>query len=369
MKYRDVYLMKAESVNDSQTKTIDLDITDPITALIIIYQADNGSTSNQGVHIHDDVDKIEVIDGSEVLFSLSGIQTQLLDFYGLGKMPMQILTEKGGATQYEMFIVPFGRWIGDPEYYLNPKAFVNPQLKLTHSFTISSTAGFATGTAKVTVIAKIIEEGAAGTRGLLKATEIHSWTTAASGDEPVNLPVDYPYRLLIARAFESGTALDSSITNLKLSFDTDKYVPFNVSVSDLLKLNELWFGHAILSKELKRTNDDTVYSLLAEPRDWVVHSRQDLDFATADALSAGVFTLSVTKTTTSPSIAAETADVPLGMWVKGTGLYHSVAWPFGDLNKPDDWLNPVGYKSAKLSVTQGNAGAAASIVLQQLKTY
>lgn len=367
--FRDTYITKAETISDSATKIIDLKLTDPVTAILVLYQATNGSTSNQQVHIHEDVDKIELVDGADVLFSMSGIEAQAYDFFSILKLPPMLLTEAGSGVQYEGFIIPFGRYIGDKVYYLDPTRFTNPQLKLTHSLTISTTAGFTSGSGKVTVLAKVFQEKPPAPKGFFMGKSIYSWTTAASGDETIELPTDYKLRNLILRAFESGTAWDSSVTNVKLTIDQDKYIPFDIAALDLAYLNEWWYGHANWNFILKETNNDAVTTHLAYPR-WIdVRSGTDLDFATYDALAGDKVTLSVTKTTTTPSVAAETADVALYMNAVGVGPHNALAWPFGDLQLEEDWLPLSLYKSAKLKVTQGNAGAAASVILQQLRTY
>jgi len=368
-KFRDVYIEKETTISDSQTKIIDINLKDPITALFILYQADNGSTSNQGVHLHDDVDKIELVDGSDVLFSLSGIQCQALDFYSLGRVPPVKLTEAASATQYEWFIIPFGRYIGDPEYYFDPTRFTNPQLKLTHSLTISATAGFATGTGKVTVIARVWEEHPPAPKGFLMAKEKYSWSTASSGDESIDLSTDYPYRLLFLRAFSSGYKFEEILSNIKLSVDADKYIPFDIKSSHLRYLNKEWFGEAELEFDLLRTDGDTVESHINYLSEYAVNARVDMDLASIDAEDDGKVTLQVIKFTTSPSIAKETSDVALNLYVKGVGYHHTLAWPFGKLDDPETWFPAPDFGDIKLKVTQATSGVTATLVTQQLRYY
>ena len=367
MRTRDVYLLKSETLSDSQTKIVNVDITDPISAIIVTYQADNGATSNQQVLLRDNVSKIELVDGSDVLFSASGMETVALDAYCFGKLPPATLTEAAGATQYESFIIPFGRKIGDEELWLDPTRYTNLQLKLTHSLTISATAGFATGTGKATVIAKLFEDKPASYRGHLMTKSIHSWTSAASGDETIDLPVDYPYRLALLRGYEHGVAMSSTFTNVKLSCDTDKFVPLDLTLLDLAHMNEALWGWFEFGQELLETDNDTVRGHLAFIRDYAVSSRTDLDFACADAVAGDQLTLSVTKTTTSPSVAAETSDVALGLVTRGVGPENTLCIPFGTLDAIEEWFPASMYQSIKLKVTQGNAGATCSVVLQQLR--
>jgi len=369
MKIRKVYLARDETISDSQTKIIDINLRDPISAIHVIYEATNGATSNQGNPLHKDVDKIELVDGSEVLESLSGPQWLALDFYALGHYPPHEIIESGGSVQKEHFIVPFGRYIGDPLLYFDPTRFSNPQLKLTHSLTISSTAGFATGTGKVTVIAEVFEEKPPATAGFLMAKDIYSWTTAASGDETIDLPTDYPYRLLLVRAYESGVAITSSITKVKMSVDEDKFIPFDLYTDDLVYLNEQLFGWAAVKQSLYRTDADTPETFIAVPREFMVNSRKDFDLASIDSITADQVTLQVIKFTATPTVAKETSDVVIDLITRGVGPHNTLAYPFGDLNDKETWFPAPLAKSIKLKVTQGNAGAAASVMLQQLRRY
>jgi hypothetical protein len=367
MRTRDAYLLKSETLSDSQTKIVDVDLTDPVSEIIIIYQANNGATSNQQVLLRDNVSKIELVDGSDVLFSLSGMETVAMDCYHYGAFPPALLTEAADATQYEVFKIPFGRKLWDKDYWLDPTRYTHLQLKLTHSLTISDTAGFATGTGKATVIAKLMEDKPAGRKGTFMCKSLHSWTSAASGDEVIDLPTDYPYRTLFVRGYEHGTAFNSTFTNFKLTCDTDKFIPFDLACLDAVYQCESKYTPFIYEGELLETDNDTVRGHLAFIRDYEVTSRTDLDFATADAVSGDELTLAVTKTTTTPSIDAETADVALGLLTKGAIPENTIAFPFGDPSVDTDWFPAASYKNIKLKVTQGDAGATCSVFLQQVR--
>lgn len=368
MRMRKVYLARDETILDSQTKNIDINIRDPISAIDIIYQADNGSTSNQGHPIHKDVSKIELVDGSEVLESVSMPQLEAINFFETGKYPPHTIDEQGGNTQKEQATLHFGRWIGDPLLWFDPTKFSNPQLKLTHSLTISSTAGFATGTGKLTVIAHVFEDRPPAGKGFLMNKEIYAWTTAASGDETIDLPVDYPYRMLFVRGYESGVSWDTDITKVKMSCDQDKFIPFDLYADDLIYLNEQLFGWATVKQLLFRADGDSPETFIAVIKEAFANARQDLDLASLDAISADTVTLQLLALTTSPSIAKDTTDRAVDLLVRGIGPHNVLAYPFGRLDVVEDWFPATSYKSIQLKVTQGGAGAAASVVLQQLRS-
>jgi len=369
MRIRETYILKDTSVSDSETLTQDIKLTDPIAEIEVRYRATNGATSCQQHRIRDDVSKVELVDGSDVLYSLPMISGIALNFYEAGELPPAEISEAGGVTQYETVFLRFGRFLTDYRLALDPQRFANLQLRLTHALTIDAAAGFATGTGYVTVIARVLENAPQAPEGFLMSKEHYSWTTAASGDEVIDLPIDYPYRLLGVRAYEHGVSIMSSITNVKLTLDSDKVVPFDLASRDLVYLCERTFGWARYCAHLFETNNDTIMAGVSVPRCWDIFSRKDLDFATADAIAGDKLTLSVTKTTTTPTVDAETSDVALGQVVQGVAPEGVLAYLFGAKNDPDTWLDPTPYKSSQLKVTQGNAGAAASVFLQQLRRY
>ena len=364
---RDYYIARDETISDSQTKIYDLEGIDPISCIDVIYEATNGSTSNVGHPLHKDVSKIEVVDGSDVLFSLSAPQIAALDFYALGKYPWHDIREGGGAVQKEMFRIPFGRFLGDPRLYLNPANFKNPQLKCTHSLTISSTAGFATGTGKLTVIAKTFHEAPPPAEGFLMAKDIYDWTTASSGDEKVELPNDYPYRLLLLRAYESGVAWDTDITKVKLSIESDRIVPFELYSDDLETLNEELFGLAEIKQRLLRADNASPETFLAYPKVFDVEPLADLHVANVEGITADLATLQLLVLSTTPSIAKQTTAKDILMAAKGVGPHNVLGIPFGELNDPATWFQAQNYKKIDFIVTQGGAGATASVILQQFR--
>ena len=88
MRPRDSVLIYQETQSaDKSSKTIDLDLVDPVSALSFEFEAQNGTTSNVRNPFPFAITKLEVVDGSDVLSSLSFPQAQALQFYKTGKQP------------------------------------------------------------------------------------------------------------------------------------------------------------------------------------------------------------------------------------------------------------------------------------------
>ena len=365
-KLRDYYFKRESSVNDSDTVIIDINVKDPISYITIEYEATNGSTSCLDHELHDDVTKIELVDGSNVIFSTDMKELIGLNFFELGKLPHAKLSEVGGETQEESCIMHFGRYPDDLEYYLDPTKFKNLQLRLTHSLTISSTAGFATGTGKITVKARLIEEGAKPQKGYIFAKEKRYWTTASSGDETTDLPTDYPYRMLFGQFLLSTYRPDEIVSKWKLSCDADAYVPFNMYLEDVMDLNQRRLGYAQQFKKLLTADDGTALLDIYDIRKAHITSLADDHIATIEAIDAEKVSVGLYDFTSPATPAFQTSAKNCLVDVEGVCPQAMVCHYFGDQNDPDSWLDAKLFKDIKLYCTQATANASAKIVLVQV---
>jgi len=354
------------SVADSSTFELDLKAYPAISAIDLILRSTNGSTNNQAQYIHDDVDTIEVLDGSRVIYSLSGIQCRSLNCYTMGRYPAVTFDEAANAVQQELFRVEFGRHVGDPFYWFDPAQFQNPVLRVTISMTISATVGFVTNTTVISAIVHTWDGRPSGRRGTLLTKEYKSFTSAASGDDRGRLPIDFPYRVVILRAFETAIAFDVDITQIKLTLDVDRYVPFDLRAEQLRDLNSEIFGRFDIPYQIDRASDDVVVTHLAYPRSVNCVALESDQLNGPDARTINEYTLQNLEFST-PAVATETtADILMQFDVLGLGPHFAFALPFGDMKDPESWLDPSGFGTFEMVLTQGGAGAAVSYFGQQV---
>lgn len=364
LKMRDHYLKRESTLANADTTIIDLNIVDPISALVVEIEATNGATSCNDHEIHDDVSKIEVVDGSDVLFSCTMIEAIANHYYHTGQMPHRVLSEVGGAKQEESVTLHFGRFVGDQELWLDPTKHRNLQLRLTHAFEISATVGFATGTGKLTVTAKIIEEGALPNRGFLMTKNKYSFTSATSGDEVIDLPRDYPYRMLMVKSLKTLLRPDEVISKWKLSVDADKYIPFENYTEDIMDACESRLGLARMAKNVLRADDASALLDLYDIRDAHANPRADDHIVQVEALDAEKVTLGLYIFTGAPSLELQATAKNNLVRAEGLAPFACLAHWFGALNAEDTWFNAPSYGDVKLYLTQAAAGAC-SVVLQQ----
>lgn len=369
MKTRDAVLENAHTLANAETNITDIDLTDPISALTIQVTGKNGATSNKANFIHDVVTKIEIVDGSDTLISLTMPELLALHFYNTrGKPPILRPSEWSGGDQVEGGTIFFGRYLYDKIYAFDPTKFSNPQLKITVNIEavrdIAVTA-FATGTLKLTVIAKVMEELEPRPIGFITSKQIKSWVTVEAGDEPTDIPTDYPIKAILFRSYESEVDIDEALTKLKISINEGKFIPLEIDGKDLWEENFQKFGELVYRHDFFTKNNQTIKLLVnhdpvcafksdSEGRifwcSWEWSSATDIRVET----DAGV---------------AVAADENVRGLIRGSAPLAALIYEFGNETDPTEWLTLAPTDNAKILATQGNAGGAASIVLQQLRPY
>jgi len=368
MKFRDYYFKREATISDADTLTIDINVKQPISYISIEYEATTGATSCLDREIHDDVSAIELVDGSDVIASLSMLEWRGLNFAERGILPRAVLTEAGGAKQEESCVIYFGRHANDLEYYLDPNKYRNLQLRLTHALTISATVGFTTGSGKVTVRAGIIDEGALPRKGQMMAKRVYGWTSAGSGDEAIDMPRDYSYRQLLVKSVLTLTTPQEIIEKVKLSCDADKYIPVNTYLEDVVDENNRRLGMAKQDKIILRANDGSaltdIYDIAnAHARSLTTDRICFVELLDAEKVAIGLLDLTAVGVPAWDATARSNSVV-----VEGAAPHGMLAVPFGSLTEPAGWLPAQTFGDVKLCVTQLTAGAACAVILQQIRT-
>lgn len=367
MRYRNVELYYELALDDTGTKIIDLKTTDPLSAIRLKFAGTNGATTNLENRMDDVITKIEIVDGSDQLFSLNMKNAQCFQFFNTKKTPRIIIEERGGGSCAEDVLMLFGRFLNDPEYYLDLTKFTNPQLKITtdeDAVRAMGATGFLTTTFKVTVNLHVIEEGAAEPKGFFMYKELYAFTSGTSGDEHVDLPRDYPYHGLLVRAYVAGNDGSENISNIKISCDAGKHIPIDKKFAHINDWNEEDYGPVTIRMQLDRTNDDVVYHIINKEPVALLEMDEASGFTRAMYQWSGQFNLYLADT----SGAAITTPRWVRAVITGGGLHSTAFVPFGILDQPDTYFNPTEWNDIDLVLTQA-AAAVCQVSAQQLRSY
>jgi len=370
MRTRDAVLLYQETQSsDASTKTIDLDLVDPVSAIYIEAEATNGTDSNEDNWISDVITKIEVVDGSEVLASLTGHELEAMHFYKLGRQPVLYPSEWASGTQRHGAYLLFGRELWDRLFAINFTVFHNPQLKITWNLAavraVSATTAFATGTLKLTVIAKVMEEFSAPGRYLMDKKLLSFTSSSTSGaEERKELPVDLPYRMLMTRHYVEGSDIDEVSSDLKLTADADKYIAFDRKVKQLDAEAEARWGQLMLSHNVLRASGGTVRGLTNKETRYAFFpsiSTQFTDFVYTLMFSGAV----KLETQVAGGGGAGTRRLWGTEW--GHALYGTLPILFGDPSDPDTWFDPTSVRKLELIFTSGGTAGSCEVVSEQVR--
>ena len=361
MKYRKTTIFARSDLGAAGTKTIDINIKDIISRIEVTFEGYvDGLQATQWAA---NITKLELVDGSEVLFSLSGMECQALNIYSRKCPTMQSPFSCGGNYWLGTFAIDFGRYLFDPVLAFDPKRFNNPQLKITWDEDASCAS---TETSYIEVIADVFDEFVVSPIGFLMAKEHHSYTPAANNAyEYIDLPTDHPIRQILVRAFLTQKTPDTVVDEIRISEDNDKRVVLDQELTRYVKqmcgvwtpIQELWEEYATIvtsTTYYRYFTPSSVYSsALAAP-----HQGFKV-FATEDSMRGGYL----------PWHGED--GIMFRGHVTGWLPLHCIQFPFGIADEIDSWYDVTqkGSVMLRLLSAANYSGSVVSTVLEQLRKY
>lgn len=358
MNYRLATLLAHESIATAGTKTLDLTLKDPVSRINIQIKAtNNGSTPT--AHPAAIISKVEVVDGSDVLFGLSGKELLALQFYCQERTPFVVNNYLDNTMNIVNYEINFGRFLYDPLLALDPTKFSNPQLKVTHNLV---SGGAAPDAATMAITADIFDGKGASPVGFLMSKENVSYTLVAGGNEYIDLPTDYDLRKLIIMSHAADKQPWEQYNEIKLSEDNDKKIPFDDKTSDLLKyvcalyppLNEYIEGVA-----------------LTTTLDFFVMSTYEMEY-TAMAMGFAAAYLKSDYAYGGNIDIRGSASCNFKALIRGYAPFGALALPFGDQQNIEDWYKLAEIGNLRLTLKAGSSPGASStceVLTEQLRTY
>ncbi len=362
MKYRLATILSRQNYSADITEPIEINLSDPISQIIVIYEPLSASGATPVAHPAKCITNIELIDGSDVLFALSGPRAQAADWYHRKQEPINICLYLNGNASEMIYNINFGRFLFDPLYAFDPKKFVNPQLKIT----IDIDAGGSDVTSgNLTVLAHIFDEKTIEPVGFFMHKDIKDYALAAAAHEYTPMPTDFAYRKLFITGLVAGTGPELVFDTLKLSEDNDRRVPFNATISNILK---------------------SMVSQTRPYREWIigwgqVAAQNMYCIPTYWPAISGSPWRSATLTTGLVFYGGDGGRFQTGQagagpnWqalVEGWCPHGVIEIPFGAQNDPEDWYDVTALGSLQLDLKSA-AGMSSSescqIFLQQVRKY
>ena len=352
------------TLNDTEVWEYSLPTTGVLNAVLLQLRATNGGTSNLGAALEQCVSAIQVVDGGRVLMDLSGSQGQIVSLLGSKVEPRSVISEILSNVQTYQALLPLGMKLFDDEVGLDLSKLRSPKLRVDFDLTAVRAAGatgFLTGTGRLSCVL-IVNDGSdvPSPSRFLKSHEIKRWTTAASGDEITQGPIDGPWARLIARAHVTNVNPDAVLTDLKVTFDSGRYV----AIDELTRWAADSFGpfmgrvprFAFTAFKADTETFDTRHGSIDS---FSVNSLLDTNIVDLAGFEAGRPTINLNVSGAGTTQATEDS-VYLTVWAHNP--YKCMVWDF----VPQGLLDVAPYSRGDIVCTQGTAAAAASLVLQQL---
>lgn len=358
MKYRYMTLWDGDPGAASGTKILDITAKDIITQLVIRFYATAGSTTISE-HPASNITKLELVDGSDVLYSLTGQCAEAMDFYQVKDPRVNRIYYRNGEPWVTVMKINFGRFFGDRKLALDPKKFQNLQLKITYNEDVANTSSSARS---LFVKAVLFDESPPMPQGFLMTKEQKTYTPTANAYEYTDLPTDHPYRSLAIQCRKTGTRFGSTVADLKLSEDADKRVPFDDKASILAQYASQIFG----------TYQEFIIAYVAASLT-AVYITPGLDVGVGAGVQGDIKASEVELGVgCKMNVARETAAGYVQLILNGWLPHHVLCLPMGRRNEIDDWYDVKKLGSLQLSLKGGGSLGTTDtfrIITEQMRRY
>jgi len=353
-------IREAVSMNTAGTYKLELPKHGFLGSLLLEINATCGGAygySGGAWTIADKIDKIEIIgNGSTVIKSLTGKQLQALAAFDQGVTPPSVLRNYGANVQYDYFLINFGRFLFDPEMYLDLERFDNVELWVTNS---GAAATVTTFLIKVTAFWQR-ETSKAGYLGYMRSESWKQWTTVT--DEWIYnvLPTELLIRRILLQSIPAVNAdyindcnIEDLMYDIKLALNTGALLMFDGSLRDLYFENYLDFGKMVLRpgysySDTDKGNDVGVGNVLG---------------GAACAASAGATagldrTLQLNYNRPTQWVNEHGGDVGSIFLFAGAAFHNCALIRYDQDLTPLTWLNPDLRKSVNLDIHTRNSASA-----------
>lgn len=358
MNQRLAIVLSEETIIPASTKVIDLDMSDIVSRIQINLEVERDGTV-LGAHPAATISNIELVDGSDVLFSMSGKQAQALDYYQNGVMPFNAITDRTGNDCITCFNINFGRFLFDEVLAFDPKKFNNPQLKITHNY---QQCGGTPGAARLDVRAFLFDEKKPAPTGFLMSKEFYQFTSGADGTyHSVDMPSDHITRRFMIMATAAGYFVQQVVNEIRLSEDNQKRIPYDTKVWQLLKT---------LRQMYPRIHEYGHFAFLAATKAIYMSPTQDIVMNAVPDTVTNITSVS-TIPTKMPITSDITADGAVVVQISGYDPHYSFVVPLGKPDDMADWYDLTKVGNLKMRLKAGSAGTSGvvEIVTEQLRAY
>jgi len=360
MKYRIAQLLASEDLGASGTKVININTDQVISRIEFTFKTTKAS-QGMSAGAPANIPRIELVDGSNKLHSLTGYENQALAYYNRKAVSMDHGQHVSTLSEVDTYGIDFGRSLWDKQLAFDPKKFSNPQLKIQWNEATADTSVTANA---LEVFMYMFEEENVSPMGFLQAIEHYDYTLGADNSyEEILLPDDHMIRQILVRAFQQGYEPWYSIDEARFDENNQQRTLFEYTDLEMyyrrMKSNWQMIQQQVVLAP--GTSGNTYYLPMTDYNaaiSLIGMGGTSEAYMTNASCRGGYFALT-------NSVAVNMAGIALGYLP-----WHCYQFPLGVQEDPEDWYDPAGKKPRlRLRASTGATSSTGQVVVEQVHKY
>jgi len=221
-----------------------------------LWGASPAGTDKPDVWLHDRITKIElIVNGSKVVKSLTGEQLLALMLYQKTPHFGHDMKNVNGVSSEEFFYINLGRHYHDMDYMLDLSRVNDPELRITHDFTLGTQNGWTNGIAmtaipKYNIVCHLLRDSDVIPKGYIKSSEVYRFTSAAAKQENMMVARGPMYSNLYLQSWYASQGLGINLDHYEINLNSDDVIPARTTPQDLESEVVRKYGLFTMSQEL-----------------------------------------------------------------------------------------------------------------------
>ena len=361
MNYRTDLIYPAQaSPAASGTMTLNIVTKKPISRIEMTYKTTK-VLSTMSAEGPKNIPKIELVDGSKPLHSLTGFTNQALAYYSRPSVAMEHGQHIATLSELDTYAIDFGRYLYDPLLAFDPTKFANPQLKVSWNRALADTSCVVD---ELEITAEEFDDKSPSPIGFLSAREI--WAGNFLAENSVNeilIPDDEVIRQILVRCHEDGYEPWHQVDIAKLDEASSGKVIFDYEDLEQFyrRMKSRWPQIRTAFQAGVFTSDRTFY--IPQTDFWA--SIVCLPISGASAMRVDGASMKGGK-----AVLIAAADTQQEGEARGYLPWHTWQFPFGKQDDPSDWYDPKGLKPRlRLTSNTGGVSGDGNVVIETVHKY
>ncbi len=357
-------IMAPKDMGAAGSEPIAIKTKDVISRIAIMWRVVNVTVSVMLDAVTACIQKVELIDGSEVISAIEGAELQAINFYDNKVMPNHKVNLTVGGDFECQLNLDFGRKLWDPLFAFDPKRFVNPQLAITWDEDACNTSAVVN---ELAIYAYAFGDELQQVESMLVNRQVKKSDMASASHEYTDIPVDRAIRKIFIRGYSVDHDPITLFDTLKVGIDNDKHQPYNMKAAMLERILASMYPRIVEEYTLDAVvTAKTIYSALSQGQSMNIEYDETAIVTAQTVLAQPVWTGAKCALAASVDLKGDRATV--------TGSMPGNCFPldFGDANDPETWLQAQNYGSIEmdlLSSSDADSGDSTSIIVQQNRPY